>query len=217
MGDGKPKQYLLLAGRTVLEHSLNVLLDCPAIETVMVALSPDDHSPATLDCFSDDRVIHCRGGETRSDSVLAALEALSEFASPEEWVLVHDAARPCVSPADIMSLVTQVRSSGVGGILAEPIVDTVKRADADGRVGQTLDRSSLWRAQTPQMFRLDLLRSALREAKKRGLLVTDDASAMEAAGHPVQLVAASPRNLKITVPADLQLAEFYLKHSGVHE
>jgi 2-C-methyl-D-erythritol 4-phosphate cytidylyltransferase len=209
-----PKQYLCLMGRTVLEHSLRALLACTSIESVMVALHPDDRRPASMASFDDERVLRTTGGSTRAESVLAALKALEQVAAPADWVLVHDAARPCVLPADIVNLVSVVRSRDVGGILAEPMVDTVKLAAEDGNVEQTLDRSRLWRAQTPQMFRLDLLREALEDALDSGAPVTDEASAMELAGHGVQLVAGSPGNLKVTLPGDLALAEFYLQARG---
>jgi 2-C-methyl-D-erythritol 4-phosphate cytidylyltransferase len=209
-----PKQYLSLMGRTVLEHSLRALLACTSIEAVMVALRPDDTRPASMTLFDDERVLRITGGATRAESVLAALKALEQVAAPRDWVLVHDAARPCVLPADIVNLVSVVRGSDVGGILAEPMVDTVKLAAQDGSVERTLDRSHLWRAQTPQMFRLALLREALEDALDSGALVTDEASAMELAGHGVQLVAGSPGNLKVTLPEDLALAEFYLQARG---
>jgi 2-C-methyl-D-erythritol 4-phosphate cytidylyltransferase len=205
-----PKQYLPLCGSTVLEHSLKALLGNPDIESVMVAVHPDDEMPATMACFSDERVQRTRGGATRSESVLAALTALMPTAAATDWVLVHDAARPCVSHSLIGELIDRVTRSDVGGILAEPVADTVKRASADGRVLQTLDRRNLWRAQTPQMFRLGLLKKAL----EAGHTVTDEASAMELAGHPVQLVASAARNLKITVPEDLIVAECYLRDPG---
>lgn len=208
-----PKQYLPLRGGAVLEHSLRALLQCQPIDSVMVALHPDDDRPATMDCFAQTGVMRTMGGDTRADSVLAGLRALASLAAPGDWVLVHDAARPCVLPAQIMELINCVRASDVGGILAEPIVDTVKQGSEDGRVLRTLDRSHLWRAQTPQMFRLGLLQCALEDALAAGISITDEASAMERAGHPVQLVACSSRNLKITLPEDLQMADYFLRGS----
>jgi 2-C-methyl-D-erythritol 4-phosphate cytidylyltransferase len=143
--------------------------------------------------------------------VLAGLQALAAQAAASDWVLVHDAARPCLQPADSARLIARVTGSGTGGILAEPIVDTVKQAAEDGLVERTLDRATLWRAQTPQMFRLGELRRALAHAAQQGLPVTDEASAMEMAGYPVQLVAGASSNLKVTVPQDLQLAAWYLQ------
>jgi len=206
-----PKQYLSLRGQTLLEHSVGALLECAAIKSVMVALHPDDLYAATLSLFKDERVLQTTGGATRAESVLCALKALAAVADPQDWVLVHDAARPCVTVGEIMSLLDSVRESGTGGILAEPVVDTIKLAGEDGRVDKTLDRDRMWRAQTPQMFRLGLLQNALEAALASGATVTDEASAMEMAGHPVQLVRGSASNLKITVPDDITLAEFYLQ------
>ena len=205
-----PKQYLEVAGTTVLEHSLLALLACEFIERVVVVISPEDTIAAGLDCLNSPRVILADGGKQRSDSVLAGLLALERVASTSDWVLVHDAARPCVSTGDIVRLAQQVCDEGVGGILAIPLVDTVKKADNKGRVDATVDRQLLWCAQTPQMFRLGLLRAALCSAAVKGLAITDEASAMELAGEAVQLVVGSPSNLKVTVAGDLPLVEFYL-------
>ena len=210
MGGERPKQYLQLAGATLFEHSLSALLDSPRITGVMVALHADDQWANQLDVTADPRVHITTGGAQRSDSVLAALLALESLAEDRDWVLVHDAARPCLPRAELEDLIEAVVTSGVGGILAEPVVDTVKRSDGNGRVVQTLDRDCLWRAQTPQMFPLGQLRAALKAAGEQGLAVTDEASAMEMAGLPVQLVKGSSRNLKVTVPADLDLAAWYL-------
>ena len=210
MGSETPKQYLEVAGATILEHSLAALLQCDFIEAVVVAIRPDDQIALTLPGLKNPRVLLAEGGVQRSDSVLAGLLALAERASPDDWVLVHDAARPCVAPEDISTLARVVIDSGVGGILAQPIVDTVKRSDTKSQVYETLAREHLWCAQTPQMFRLQVLREALENAKVQGLSVTDEASAMELAGQGVQLVCGSSRNLKVTVPQDLPLAAFYL-------
>ena len=209
-----PKQYLEVAGATLLEHSLRALLACYDIRAVVVVLDPADRRNDRVSAvLNDARVRIAGGGAERADSVAAGLRALAGEANPDDWVLVHDAARPCVDVTSIKKLIDAVTETGVGGILAEPLVDTLKRADDHGRVVETLDRRHLWRAQTPQMFRLDELSDALAQARREGSLVTDEASAMELAGHPVQLVAGSPRNLKVTVPADLALAQFYLSPS----
>lgn len=211
MGGDLPKQYIEVAGATIFEHSLRALLACPQLGAVVVALHPQDSRAAELQLLDDARVQRVVGGDQRSDSVVAGLEALAQRAAADDWVLVHDAARPCLQLEDSQRLIARVTDNGIGGILAEPVVDTLKRAGADGLVAATLDRKSLWRAQTPQMFRLGELREALEQAAGQGLAVTDEASAMEMAGYPVQLVAGSPRNLKVTVPADLQLATWYLQ------
>lgn len=217
MGGALPKQYIEVAGATIFEHSLRALLACQQISAVVVALHPQDTRAAGLAIVNDTRVQTVVGGARRSDSVQAGLEALALQAAPGDWVLVHDAARPCLQLDDCARLITQVTGSGTGGILAQPVVDTVKRAGEDGLVASTLDRNGLWRAQTPQMFRLGELRKALDRAARQGLAVTDEASAMEMAGYPVQLVAASSGNLKVTVPADLQLAAWYLQAQGVRQ
>ena len=211
MGESLPKQYLEIAGATLLEHSLRALLASDAIAGVTVALHPQDARAAGIGLLHDPRVMTTIGGAQRRDSVLAGLSALSELAGPEDWVLVHDAARPCLSLADLEKLMARVLASGEGAILAEAIVDTVKLDDGQGRIERTLERSALWRAQTPQMFRLGALRQALEEATRLGLEITDEASAMELAGETVQLVAGSSRNLKVTIPADLELAAWYLQ------
>jgi 2-C-methyl-D-erythritol 4-phosphate cytidylyltransferase len=205
-----PKQYLALGDRTVLEHSMAALLDSGVAAQVVLALHPDDRHPVSCAMLEDGRVSRAYGGARRSDSVLAALQALESRAAVDDWVLVHDAARPCVVVADIRRLHAAVIDSGIGGILAEPLVDTVKQASAAGLVERTLDRSRLWRAQTPQMFRFTELKEALHEAIAAGAVVTDEASAMERAGFPVQLVEGSAENLKVTRPADLALAAWYL-------
>lgn len=211
MGGELPKQYLEIAGATLLEHSLHALLSCEKLAGVVVPVHPQDGRVAELSIFQDSRVHTVAGAEHRSGSVLAGLVALMSMAAVRDWVLVHDAARPCLQPNAVQRLVAAVVASDTGGILAEPMLDTVKQASNDLRVLRTLDRASLWRAQTPQMFRLDELHLALVKAQEQGLAVTDEASAMEAAGYPVQLIAGSSANLKVTVPADLPLAEWYLE------
>lgn len=211
MGGELPKQYMEVAGATLLEHSLRALLGCEQLTGIVVVLHAQDARAAVLQIFQDPRVQTVIGARQRSGSVLAGLEHLLALAAPQDWVLVHDAARPCLLAEDIVRLMAAVTASGTGGILAEPIVDTVKEGSDDALVVRTLDRATLWRAQTPQMFRLGQLREALTLAQQRGLVVTDEASAMELAGYPVQLIAASAGNLKVTIPADLPLAAWYLQ------
>jgi len=212
MASATPKQYLPLSGRTVLEHSLLALLQVPAVEAVVVVLPAGDDVAGRLPLMTDKRVKTVTGGAERCDSVLAGLVALAGLGADNgDWVLVHDAARPCLRPGAVEQLLERVEPGGAGGaILAEPIADTVKRADTQGRVVATVDRSLLWRAQTPQLFRLGELERALLDARRDGVEVTDEASAMEHCGYPVRLVAGERRNLKVTEPADLELAEFYL-------
>ena len=213
MGSVVPKQYLPLTDRLVIEHTLSVFIDLPAIQGLIVALSPDDgwwHETAYAD---HPRVHRVSGGRERCHSVLNALDHLSHLAAPEDWVLVHDAARPCVHQRDIERLMA-IDGRECGGLLAHPIHDTVKRVDGGGRVDETLEREALWRAFTPQMFRLQVLRAALGSALDRGVLVTDEASAMEISGFAPLLVAGSSDNIKITRSEDIALAAFYLKTQG---
>ncbi|QFU77805.1 2-C-methyl-D-erythritol 4-phosphate cytidylyltransferase [Halioglobus maricola] len=210
MGGDTPKQYLEVAGLSLLEHSLAALLAAPSIASVTIALHPQDGRAADIPLLQDPRVHTVIGGDERADSVLAALQDLANRASTDCWVLVHDAARPGLAPGDVERLVDAVTARQRGGILAEPVVDTVKRSDSNGCVAATLDRTELWRAQTPQMFPLGELIAAMSGALKEGLTVTDEASAMELAGQPVQLVAGAAANLKVTVPADLELVAWYL-------
>ena len=212
MGGNVPKQYLTIGDRTLLEISALALLRVPEMASLTIALHPDDDRARDLPGLQDARVNFVVGGAERADSVLAALNAIEGVAS--DWVLVHDAARPGLQAADVQALIERVLDSEEGGILAEPVVDTVKRSDPEGRVELTLDRSRLWRAQTPQMFRLGELTVALQEASDQGRTVTDEASAMEMAGHSVQLVPGSPANLKVTNPEDLALAAWYLEGQG---
>jgi 2-C-methyl-D-erythritol 4-phosphate cytidylyltransferase len=150
------------------------------------------------------------GGAERGQSVRNGLEALREWAGPDDWVLVHDAVRPCLCTEDLDRLLAELDDDPVGGLLAVPVRDTLKQADATGRVATTVDRAQLWHALTPQMFRLGLLCDALQSALARGLRVTDEAAAMEAAGFSPRLVEGRADNVKITRPEDLALAEFYL-------
>ena len=206
----RPKQYLNLAGKTVLEHSLQPFLTHPAITGVALALQPHDPWFAELDIQAPKPLLIAPGGAERCHSVSHALEALlASGAQEQDWVLVHDAARPCLSQTDLNRLIEMLSGEAVGGILASPVGDTLKRDDGAGQIAQTLDRTGVWRALTPQMFRLGILHQALSSAIAAGALVTDEAGAMERAGYAPQLVSGSARNIKITRPEDLELAEFY--------
>jgi 2-C-methyl-D-erythritol 4-phosphate cytidylyltransferase len=207
-----PKQYLPLHDRTVLEHSLNALFSCETIEGVVLALAPGDAWwPEIASRVAGKNLACVDGGEERCHSVLNALRHLGGFAEQGDWVLVHDAARPCVRAEEINTLIETVGEDPCGGLLGVPASDTMKRSGADGRVSETIDRQALWHAQTPQMFRLGLLQSALEQALEQGRLVTDESAAVEMAGHRPCLVRGRTDNIKITVPSDLALAEFYLQ------
>src|SRR5690606_20490551 len=176
-GAERPKQYLPLAGSTVIEQAIAPFLADPRCRGAVVALDAGDAFFATLPVASNPRVTRVEGGARRCDSVRNALDALT--AEADDWVLVHDAARPCVQRADIDRLVAEVAGDAVGGLLATPLSDTLKRADEAQRVAATADRTGLWRAQTPQMFRVGLLRRALAEAEAAGSEPTDEAQAIE--------------------------------------
>ena len=204
-----PKQYLPLTGRPMIHHALAALCRCERIERVWVVLSPDDGWWETYDWSglgAKLEVLRC-GGATRAESVANGLRAVGEIVAEDDWMLVHDAARPGLSQALLAALCEALRDDPVGGLLAVPVADTLKRADAGQRVAATEARDGLWQAQTPQMFRYGLLRRALdgRQA------VTDEAGALEALGCRPLLVRADATNFKVTYPADLELAELVLK------
>lgn len=201
-----PKQYLQLHGKTILEHSASVLLQLPV--PLVIALSAQDAYFSATPLATHPAVQTVRGGVERADSVLAALQLLNSEQFP--WVLVHDAARPLVQLSDIQQLIQQCLPSGHGGILASPVRDTMKRGQQ--RVECTVERADLWHALTPQLFPTALLRQALSQALAAGVAVTDEASAMEWAGQPVQLIAGRSDNIKVTQPEDLALAAFYLEN-----
>lgn len=204
----RPKQYLLLNGKTILEHTIDALLEHPQIDDVIVAISPDD---LYFDQYGlrEKSIRVVDGGKERADSVLNGILSLDE----NDWALVHDAARPCVDNDDITKLLALIEQNDVtGGILATPVRDTMKRIKASSNViARTEDRDGLWHALTPQLFPAKLLKNALQEGLAQGAAITDEASAMELAGYQVGMVNGSPANIKITHPADLPLAEFYLK------
>ena len=209
MGNAQAKQYLPLAGKPLIAYALETLCVIEKIKTVFVVLAPADDEWKHHDwsACGDKLVPLFCGGATRAESVANGLRAMSDRVKADDWVLVHDAARPCVTLAQIEALLREVGDDPVGGILAQPVADTLKRADSGNRIAATVDRAGLWQAQTPQMFRHGLLLQALAHNAN----VTDEASAIEALGHQPRLVASDASNLKVTYPEDLQLAEWILK------
>lgn len=205
-----PKQYLTIQGKTLLEYAVDSLLVHPAISRIIIAINPIDPWFAELPLASDPRITVVTGGKERADSVLAGLRA----ASGSRWVLVHDAARPCLHPDDLLRLLAITADSEVGGILAAPVRDTMKRAAQDRAVIEhTVDRVALWHALTPQLFPLELLRDCLQKALDEKAIITDEASALEYCGYQPQLVVGRSDNIKVTRPEDLSLAAFYLTQS----
>ncbi len=210
LGAALPKQYLSLAGKPVLQHVLETFAGAPCIAHVFVVVSVEDaYIEPLLQSASNLQarvtVLRC-GGISRQASVLNGLQAMSQ-AKEQDWILVHDAARPGLDRAMVEQLVSTLAQDPVGGLLALPLADTLKRASAEGRVDATIAREHLWAAQTPQMFRYGLLCRALMQTRD----VTDEASAVEGLGLQPRLVPGSPYNFKLTLPADLALAELYFK------
>ncbi|RRJ85493.1 2-C-methyl-D-erythritol 4-phosphate cytidylyltransferase [Aestuariirhabdus litorea] len=217
MAADRPKQYLPLLGRALIEHTLERLCAFSPIDKVVVALAPEDPYQAGVKALNHPRVMRCAGGAERCHSVSRALEALTGVAAEHDWVLVHDLARPCVRAEDLQRLLDQLQGHPVGGLLGVPVRDTMKRTAANGQVVATVERSQLWHAYTPQMFRYGLLRDALSATLARGELVTDEAAAIEAAGLQPLMVEGAADNIKVTRPEDLALAEFYIARQAAGE
>jgi len=205
-----PKQYAPLSGATVLEWSMRSLLNEPRIEGIVLVLSAGDaHGVELAAAMGDARLITAVGGASRQESVLNGLKRLAPLAAPDDWVLVHDAARPCLPPGDVRTLIDALKDGGCGAVLAAPIFDTVKR-ERDGSVSETVDRQGLWRALTPQVFGFAQLSDALGQAARSGVTVTDEAQAMERLGFRPLLVRGSPFNIKVTRAEDLAVAAGFL-------
>ncbi len=213
LGALRPKQYLAVAGRALILHVLDCFLTEPRISGIAIALAPGDREwPEVAPVEPRKPVLIVPGGRDRSDSVLSALNALTGKLEKDDWVIVHDAARPCLRPEDLGHLIDMVSNDSVGGVLAVPVVDTLKRADSGGHITATVPRKELWRALTPQMFRYGLLQAALLESRSAGSLVTDEAMAVERVGYVPRLVEGSADNIKVTHAQDLVLAEAILLH-----
>ena len=215
MQANQPKQYLKIQGRTVLDWTIFRLLETQLFTTIVVSLSSEDAYWSESEYASPPDVIRAPGGAERSDSVRQGLAQLLPIAASNDWVLVHDAARPCVASGDIRKLISLVVAGFDGGLLGSPVADTLKQvSQSSSLVESTLDRTTIWRAFTPQMFRLKSLYSALVEAQRQGWEITDEASAMERVGVLPLMVEGSSDNIKITRPEDLQLAQNILSAKG---
>lgn len=211
MGGGVPKQYLLLDGMKVIERTLARLARVPGLQGIAVAVGAQDEYWQDIRLPDDVPVVCATGGAERCHSVFNGLRALAGKADARDWVLVHDAARPCVRVQDIERLIDTLRHDGVGGLLGLPVTDTMKRAGPDGLVIETVPRGDLWRALTPQMFRYRMLMDALGKAIDMGQSMTDEAAAIEWAGYAPRMVQGHADNIKITQPQDLKLAALYLR------
>ena len=210
MGGALPKQYLSLGGKTVIENTLERLVSFFVLEKLVVVVAEKDKFWPTMPISQHQKVQTVSGGKERVHSVLNGLRRLCQWADEDDWVLVHDVARPCVRLSDISLLIEKVKGHPVGGLLACPVQDTMKRSNDSAVIQETVPRDKLWHALTPQMFRLGPLREALELVLSKGDIVTDEAAAMEAMGHMPLLVSGSRDNIKITYPEDLALAQYFL-------
>jgi len=215
MESDTPKQYLKLNNKTVIEHTLDVFERHSSVSEIVVAVSERDEYWDSLNINLSKPLHLAKGGEERCDSVLNSLTFLKDKAVDDDWILVHDAARPCLQDQDLTLLLNTLQEHDVGGILAVPVRDTMKRSVDKNTVKATVDREGLWHALTPQMFRYGLLKKSLESALQKNEVITDESSAIELSGfHPV-LVEGHADNIKITRPEDLALAEFYLGQSKI--
>lgn len=205
-----PKQYLELLGKPIIVHTLETLLSVERITKIVVMVSEHDEFWQTLEVFNDPRIEVAMGGAERSISVLNGLLHLQPELEKTDWVMVHDVVRPCIKASTIDAFIDNLIDDSVGGLLAIPITDTIKRVDITGVVEETVDRESLWRAQTPQMFHFQQLFDALVKGIKEDETITDEASAIELAGFSVKVVEGLRSNLKVTQPEDIALADFFL-------
>jgi 2-C-methyl-D-erythritol 4-phosphate cytidylyltransferase len=206
-----PKQYLMLNnGKTILDQALETLLSIDKINGLVVAISANDQTFKRSVFAQHSKLLNTvTGGKLRVNSVLNALKSLKNIAKPNDWILVHDAARPCVCTQDINNLISQLSKHPVGGLLGIPVVDTLKKTQKNV-ITKTINRTQLWQAQTPQMYRFSVLQNALESAIKAKIDITDESSAIEHQGLESLIITGSKYNLKITTPEDLNLANFYL-------
>ena len=210
VGASIPKQYLNIANKTILEHSIFPFIENSRVAGITIALNSQDKHFATLDSISASRKIQTvQGGATRAHSVLNALDGLRDQISEDDFVLVHDAARPCLSMADLDKLIDACLGHEVGGILAGRVADTIKQVDS-GEIVNTLNRENIWHAYTPQMFKLGMLKTAIQQALNNNIEITDEASAIEYIGCQPCVVEGNARNIKVTTAEDVSLAKMFM-------
>ena len=214
MQSDTPKQYLKLNNKTVIEHTLDVFDKHNAVSEIVVAISEGDEYWPSLNLELSKPLHVAKGGKERCDSVLSGLRFLENKADEDDWVLVHDAARPCLRPGDVSLLIDKLKEHEVGGILAIPVRDTMKRSFDNNTIKETVERENLWHALTPQMFRLSMLKNALESALSKNEVITDEASAIELTGFQPALIEGHADNIKITRPEDLVLASFFLQNKN---
>ena len=208
-GASVPKQYDVVGNQAIISHTLDALFSYSEIKQIWVSVQSDDSLWGKQAYADDKRVVKVAGGESRFISVFNALKAMQAYVKPDDWVLVHDAVRPCVNEELLIRLLTAIEGHAVGGILAIPMSDTVKSVKDSREVVMTLPRDAIWRAQTPQAFRYQVLFSALETASLNGYIVTDESSAVERMGLSPLVVRGSSMNIKITTPEDRMLFEWY--------
>ena len=211
MGVPLAKQYMQIQQKPLIEYTIAIFSPLNIIEKIIVPISADDSDWQEIK--KHDKVVTVTGGKERSDSVLNALKYLKTCADDDDWVLVHDAARPCLASSDIEAFIETLANHPIGGILAQPVRDTMKVSDDAGQIKNTFDRNNLWHAQTPQMFRLGRLYQALNNAFKQNISITDEAQAMELMGDYGQLVEAKKANIKVTYRQDFAMAVYYLERA----
>lgn len=205
----RPKQYMLVHGQSIISYSLDLFLRMPLVKKLVVAVHPKDRWWTAMDYHHQEKVMTVVGGKTRVDSVFAALNQLRDFADYDDWVLVHDAARPCLTKDCAQRLMSELSDHPVGGVLGVPVVDTLKRVSSQDTIEETVSRRQLWHAQTPQLFRYGILQKAIVKALRDKVAITDESSAVEHFGLKPKMVLGSVRNIKVTLPSDLALvAEF---------
>lgn len=214
MGAECPKQYMSLGEKSIIEQTLSTLLQVDHVVGVVVALHPNDQYWPELSLAKHPKIYTIGGGQDRANSVLNALNFLNDKMDSNDWVLVHDAARPCVTTSSIHHLISTVENDQVGGILAVPASDTLKQVDSEGVIQKTIDRSIIWRAQTPQMFRYKVLRDSLNTALAQGYTITDEASAIEAVGWTAKVVEGRMDNIKVTLMEDVGMAQRILQQQN---
>lgn len=213
IGGDLPKQYCVINGKSILEYTLDAFLGIPGLKGIVIAIHKDDQHFAKLPLANHSLIKTVVGGKERADSVLNALAFLENQCVECDWVLVHDAARPCVLSVDVIAMINNLSTSNIGGIMAVPVGDTIKVVSNQGEIVKTEDRRALWQAQTPQMFRLGILQKALLTAHEKNIIVTDEASAIELLGYTPRVFQGKRSNIKITLPEDLTMAESLLRQS----
>ena len=210
MGVDKPKQYISINNKTIIEHTIDCFIYREEIEKIIVAISKEDEFWTTLEISGHDKIMTASGGKERYQSVLNSLQMLSGEAEDDDWVMVHDAARPCLNQSAIDRLIIELKTHDIGGILAMPCRDTMKRSNDTGEIDETVERQSLWHAQTPQMFKYGKLLLAIQDALKNKAVVTDEAMAVERLGFKPMLVLGHQENIKLTYKDDLESLKAYL-------